>query len=80
MSYDDRPPVLKLEDMKIVGGLFALRFVPDSDMVELYLEDDENFFLKASFNKSWLNDLRIVAEAGDDMVQYFPQGSEEANG
>lgn len=62
----DHPPALRQRDMTIIGGLFALRFLPDGNMAELYIEDDEFYHLKASFNREWLNDLRIVAAAGDD--------------
>lgn len=58
----EHPPLKKI-DMTIVGDLFALRFVADNQ-VELYSEDDENFFYKASFHCSWLKDLSQVAVDG----------------
>ena len=56
-------PARTVEDMNVIGDLFGLRFVAEN-MVELYIEDDGWFHYKASFNKSWLADLRgIVVEA-----------------
>lgn len=62
------PKVLRQEDMTVVGGLFAVRFVPEGDQVELYVEDDGFFHQKASFQRTWLNDLKIVAEAAEDLA------------
>lgn len=60
----ERREAKRATDMDVIGGLFALRFVPDSEMVELYIEDDEWFHFKAQFNKSWLPDLGyVVAES-----------------
>ena len=60
-----RTQVMKREDMDIVGSCFALRFIkggsPDG-CLELYIEDDESYHLKTSFNHLWLNDLATVVE------------------
>lgn len=56
-------PILTAEDLDVVGSLFGLRFVPGGDpngLVELYVEDDENWFYKTTFNHFWLNDLQLV--------------------
>lgn len=56
--------VQKREAMSIVGELFAVRFFDEGDqqMVGLYVEDDENYHLKMTFNRAWLADLKAVAE------------------
>lgn len=56
---------LKESDMDVVGNLFGMRFIKRDglrDLVELYIEDDENYHLKASFDRTWLNDLQYVTE------------------
>ncbi len=64
--------VLRAEDMDVRRKLFGMRLVdggsPDG-IVELYIEDDENFFLKASFNYLWLDDLIDVATEMNGMVK-----------
>lgn len=47
------------EDMDVRGELFGLRFA-DENQVELFVEDDGLYHLKASFSRSWLEDLSIV--------------------
>lgn len=59
---------LSEKDLDIVGSCFGLKFVardasPDG-LVELYIEDDENWFYKCTFNHFYLNDLeRVIIEA-----------------
>ena len=59
-------PILKAEDLDVVGRLFGLRFAPgcSNRCVELYIEDDENWFYKCTFDSSWLIDLANVATRG----------------
>lgn len=61
--WNNPPRALKAKDMNVLGDLFALRFVTN-DQVELYVEDDGNYFFKMRFNEHWLSDLgRIVSVA-----------------
>jgi hypothetical protein len=67
---DDRAP-LKRSDMTVVGELFALRFTEGhgpTKGVELYVEDDGNYFFKVSFSRAWLADLEGVAQAAQEMI------------
>jgi hypothetical protein len=56
--------VLSADDMNVIGDLFALRFVTgcSNGCVELYVEDDDNYFHKATFDRAWLKDLADVAK------------------
>lgn len=58
---------LKKSDMHITGVLFGMRFVPggSNGLVELYVEDDENYFLKVVFDRFWLGDLINVSANAD---------------
>ncbi len=52
--------VMKAQDMDVLGNLFGLRYVSGGGppgIIELYIEDDENFHFKCSFNHVWLADL-----------------------
>lgn len=49
-------------ELDIVGKLFGIRF--NGELAELYIEDDGHWHLKATFDKSWLKDLSIVASLG----------------
>ena len=55
---------LRAEDMDIVGNLFGIRFMPGfiarPAYIELYIEDDERFYLTAEFAESWLSDLQSI--------------------
>lgn len=51
---------LRESEMSVIGQLFAIRFVAENQ-VELYVEDDEFYFLKARFSRDWLEDLCDVA-------------------
>lgn len=64
MAYDDEP--MRAGDMDIIGQLFGIRFRDggSTGLVELYVENDEFYHLKCTFDRLWLNDLRhISAEA-----------------
>jgi hypothetical protein len=63
MSEYDRPEPLRRGDLDAVGSLFGIRFTDGGSwgIAELYIEDDESYFLKATFDRSWLNDLIHVA-------------------
>ncbi len=55
---------LKYEDMDVVGALFGMRKVPGGapdGLIELYIEDDENYLYQCSFNHLWLADLSITS-------------------
>lgn len=54
---DDGP--LRASDMDVVGKLFAMRFHPggSTGLVTLYVEDDDNYFPKTTFDRGWLPDL-----------------------
>lgn len=48
------------KEMDITTGNFGLRFVKGGNpegLIELYIEDDDNYFYKCSFNHYWLYDL-----------------------
>lgn len=63
-------------DMDVFGDLFALRFVTEGQ-VELYIEDDENYFFKTRFSKAWLADLAAVASTGITVAdRRWPQETE----
>lgn len=61
---------LREGNMSVIGQLFAIRFVAENQ-VELYIEDDEFYFMKARFSRDWLDDLADVADIAsrrDDSV------------
>lgn len=70
MSLDERRKPLRHEDMDVVGNLFGLRFAA-SDIVELYIEDDEWYHYQTCFHKHWLLDLINVCQAGHRHI-HFP--------
>lgn len=48
------------------GEVFMLRIVERekyAPLVELYTEDDENWFHKDTFDSGWLRDLKSVVDA-----------------
>ena len=56
-------------EMDVIGQCFGLRFVTGGapeGIVELYIEDDENFFFKVSFNHFWFDDLMQVLQKGKE--------------
>lgn len=60
---------MKAGDMDFVGGLFAIRFVDGcgpEKCAEIYVEDDENYFLKARVSALWLADLEATARRARD--------------
>lgn len=57
---------LRASDMDIVGALFAVKF--DGNIVELYIEDDDWYHLKARFNGAWLADLKGIADSAIDRL------------
>lgn len=61
---------LRAEDLDIVGVQFGIRIIKrekgQSDRIELYLEDDQNYFLKQTFAAFWLDDLIKVAQQARD--------------
>lgn len=52
-------------ELHIVGGLFAVRFIDgcSNGCVELFVEDDEWYHRKLTFDRNWLSDLRDVIDA-----------------
>lgn len=53
----------KRNEMHVVGKLFAMCFVKREDagdLVELYVEDDELYHFKTTFDVYWLGDLLNV--------------------
>lgn len=65
--------VLRKDDMDIVGELFGIRFIKhldDISLIELYIEDDENYFLKCKFHPFWLKDLlTMLNNTKDGMIE-----------
>lgn len=63
--YDREP--LQEHELDVVGSCFGLRFIPGGapdGLIELYVEDDENWLYKTTFNHFWLNDLeKVLIEA-----------------
>lgn len=65
--------VLKAEDLDMTGNLFGFRFVPRDEidihgtsrktnpLVEMYVEDDENWHYVTSFDSAWLPDMRNLS-------------------
>jgi len=67
MNYEN-DIVLKKEDLDFVGKLFGMvvseRTYDGKEiapLVELFIEDDENYFFKCDFDIGWLDDLISVA-------------------
>ncbi len=57
--------MLHEEDLDIVGKLFGIKFSDGgapNGLVHLYIEDDENYFHKVTFNRYWINDLKNVIQ------------------
>lgn len=56
---------LQREDMDVVGDLFGMVIIKrekgQSDIIDLYIEDDETYFYKQTFAAFWLDDLIAVA-------------------
>lgn len=64
------------EEMTDIGNLFAIRIKPEGGLVELYVEDDGIYHLKATFNHLWLSDLSAVAKRVSHMVPIASHNSE----
>lgn len=60
---------LRHEDMDVARQAFALRYVSggSNGLVELYIEDDEAYHLKMSFDRYWLPDLIATVTAGQQL-------------
>lgn len=58
--------ILSAGDLDIVGAQFGIRIIPrekgQSDLIEVYTEDDGNYFLKNSFAAYWLADMVKVCQ------------------
>lgn len=66
--------------MDVVGDLFGMvitkREKGQSDLIDLYIEDDETYFHKQTFAAFWLDDLiAVVTEAKEkaDTEVIFPE-------
>lgn len=59
-----RPPHVRVEALDFHGLLWGIRLTDgcSNGCVELYLEDDDFWHLKATFDRVWLEDLRNVIE------------------
>lgn len=64
----DRPEPLRSSELDVIGKLFAIRFVNgcSNGCVELYVEDDDWYHHKATFDRAWLNDLLAVVKRAID--------------
>lgn len=51
---------LRFLDMDICGDLFGLKLL--DDCVQLFIEDDELWYLTATFDRAWLPDLKAVID------------------
>lgn len=62
---------IKVGELDVVGRLFGLKFVEggSNGLVELYIEDDENYHYKCSFDRYWLTDLTNVVNEALDKVR-----------
>jgi hypothetical protein len=60
----DTHQVLTAQDMDGHTKLFGYRVVPRegnvSPLVEIYIEDDENYFFKMAFDAYWVHDLNYA--------------------
>lgn len=55
--------VLKKDELDVKRNQFGLRFVKGGSpegCIELYTEDDENWFLVTTFNHFWIEDLMKI--------------------
>lgn len=61
----ERPVVKRADDLNIHGELWGLRFTEgcSNGCAELYVEDDDFWHLKATFDRIWLADLLKVLES-----------------
>lgn len=52
------------EDLDVAGECFGMKFHPggSNGLVSLFVEDDELWFLKVTFDIYWLKDLQQVIE------------------
>ena len=51
------PNPKNIEEMDVVGDVFAMRFPRNSKLVELYIEDDGMYHFRAKFDRDYLGDL-----------------------
>lgn len=59
----DRREPLRADELDVVGSLFGVRHVPGTQgLVEIYIENYENYHHKMTFNRTWLSDLISVAK------------------
>lgn len=68
--FDDYP-ILKEDELDIVGSCFGLKFVEGGSpngLFEIYIEDDDNWHYKLTANNLWLNDLKSVIEKAMESV------------
>ena len=63
--YDENREPMEIKRVASQGGLFLIAALHESngkkDLYGLFIEDDENYFLKAKFDPYWLNDLHYTA-------------------
>jgi hypothetical protein len=67
-------PVLKEHELDGTRGVFGFRFTDGgapNGLFELYLEDDENWHYKCTFNRLWLPCLQFLCE---DMKKKLDKG------
>jgi hypothetical protein len=59
--FNENMSPVRADDLNAEGVCFGLRYTTGGGpegLVELYIEDDENWFFKCKFNHLWLKDLR----------------------
>ena len=74
-------PILTKEDLDFSSELFGLKVVKRvgaHDLIELYVEDDDNYHYKFSFDSSWLSDLRLITTLAINEANRFSNQSKNA--
>lgn len=68
--------ILKEEDLDYAGEQFGFRIVHNPSnygknniQIELFSEDDENWYLKTSFSEHWLDDLIKTAKTAKNKAR-----------
>lgn len=71
IMVDEQNPdgrALQQSDMHLIDRVFAVRYVSggSNGLIELYVEDDESYHLKATFDRYWLPNLVNLAKMAQD--------------
>ncbi len=62
---------LPAEELHIIGIMFGIRLGSgySAGIIELFIEDDDIFYLQSAFSKEWLDDLASVISSARHLIE-----------